>query len=57
MGNSPDIKIVISCHKESVVPDNPLLIPVQVGAALSARRLPIRGDDEGVITATKKYDI
>ena len=43
-----DVKIFISCHKESFVPDCPILIPVQAGAALSGHRFcGMRYDDEG----------
>lgn len=33
------IKIYVSCHKDYYVPIHPLLYPIQVGAALSPRRL------------------
>ncbi|MDD4839288.1 MAG: DUF4422 domain-containing protein [Clostridia bacterium] len=42
-----NIKILVSCHKESYVPENKLLIPIQVGAK---GKRPIAGmlrDDEG----------
>lgn len=43
-----NIKIAVACHKPSVLPNNPLFVPVQVGAALAARRMPgMRYDDEG----------
>ncbi|MEY8222090.1 DUF4422 domain-containing protein [Enterocloster aldenensis] len=43
-----DVKIFISCHKESFVPNNPMLVPVQAGAALSDRHFSgMRYDDEG----------
>lgn len=42
------IKIFVVCHKPTYVLDNPLLIPVQVGAAQAIQRLPgMRYDDEG----------
>lgn len=31
----PDIKLFVCCHQKCAVPDHPLLIPMQVGAALS----------------------
>lgn len=33
------IEIYVSCHKESYVPNNSLLIPIQVGTALSNKKL------------------
>lgn len=33
------IEIYVSCHKESYVPSNSLLIPIQVGAALNSKKL------------------
>ena len=33
------INIYVACHKPSVVPDNPCLKPIQVGAALAATRM------------------
>lgn len=46
--NGPNIQIFVSCHKECVVPDVPLLRPIQVGAALAERRLAgMLHDDEG----------
>lgn len=42
------IKIYVSCHKESYVSDNPLLFPIQVGAALSKQHFPnMLHDDVG----------
>ena len=32
-----DIKLFVCCHKESPVPKHPLLVPMQVGAALAER--------------------
>lgn len=34
-----DIKIFVVCHKPSFVPDNPLLLPIQVGASLASQEL------------------
>lgn len=42
------IKIWIACHKPTYVPKNPLLVPIQVGAAITARRFPgMLQDDSG----------
>jgi len=44
----PQISIAVCCHKPSYVPDNKYLNPVQVGAAIAAKRLPgMQPDDEG----------
>lgn len=43
-----DMKLFVSCHQPAVVPDHPLLNPIQVGAALSETRFPgFLQDDEG----------
>jgi lipopolysaccharide biosynthesis glycosyltransferase len=34
-----NVKIFVSCHKESFVPENTYFVPVQVGAALTDKRL------------------
>lgn len=45
---NPDIKIYVVCHKPSYVPKNPYLYPIQVGTALSDKRLEgMLHDDEG----------
>lgn len=42
------IKLLIACHKPAYVPPNALLAPIQVGAALAARRFPgMLQDDDG----------
>ena len=42
------IKIAVACHKPSVLPVNDLLMPVQVGAAIAAKRMEgMQHDDEG----------
>lgn len=33
--NAADIKIFVSCHKPSYVPENPMLFPIQVGGELA----------------------
>ena len=48
VGQTPDIKIYVVCHKPSYVPENPYLYPIQVGTALNGTKLPgMRHDDEG----------
>ena len=43
-----EIKIAVACHKPSELPDNPIYIPVQVGAALAKKHMPnMAHDDEG----------
>lgn len=43
-----NIKIIIACHKPSVLPKNSLFLPVQVGSSLSAKRLTgMEHDDTG----------
>ncbi len=45
---NPNIKIYVVCHKESYVPENPYLFPVQVGTALASKRLDgMLHDDDG----------
>lgn len=44
----PNIKLFVCCHQQSKVPDHPLLVPIQVGAALSDQRFPgFISDDTG----------
>ena len=35
-----EIRLFVSCHKPTRVPEHPLLVPVQVGAALARERFP-----------------
>ena len=42
-----DIKILVACHKPSELPQNELFLPIQVGAALATRTLPIAQDNTG----------
>lgn len=43
-----EIKLLVSCHRPTPVPDYPLLCPIQVGAALSPERIPgFLHDDKG----------
>lgn len=44
-----DIKLFVSCHRDDVaIPDNGLVVPIQVGSALAARRFDgMLHDDEG----------
>ena len=45
---SEDIQLLVSCHKPDIhIPDNPLLRPIQVGAALNGRIDGMLHDDEG----------
>ncbi|MBQ8991999.1 DUF4422 domain-containing protein [Candidatus Saccharibacteria bacterium] len=41
------IHIAVACHKPSRLPENELLVPIQVGAKLAKTRLPFGGDDTG----------
>ena len=44
----PDIKIFVCCHKKTEVPEYPLLIPIQLGTALTGERFPgFLSDNEG----------
>ena len=46
--SKPNIKLFVVCHKPSYVPENELLYPIQVGAAIANKRLPgMLHDDEG----------
>lgn len=48
MKTVPKICIFTACHKSCFIPDNPILYPVQVGAALTDNRLSgMQPDDEG----------
>jgi lipopolysaccharide biosynthesis glycosyltransferase len=42
-----DIKILVACHKPSYVPDNDLLLPIQVGTALGQKIPNLTHDDSG----------
>lgn len=35
-----EVKLFVCCHQPKAIPDHPLLVPVQVGAALSEQRFP-----------------
>ena len=49
-----DIKIFVSCHKPTFVPNNKLLFPIQVGSALSNYKISdFLHDDEGVNISKK----
>ena len=42
------IRLLVCCHRPSRVPEHPMLVPVQVGAALAQERFPgFRQDDDG----------
>lgn len=59
MSSAPiNIKIYVSCHKDSYVPTNKLLFPVQVGTSINGRYLPdMLHDDEGdnISSKNKSY--
>lgn len=43
-----EIKLFVCCHQQSPVPSHPLLVPIQVGAALAETRFPgFLQDDTG----------
>ena len=45
-----EIRLFVSCHKPTREPEHPLLVPVQVGAALARERFPgFLYDDAGEI--------
>lgn len=47
-GSNPNIKLYVVCHKESYVPENPYLYPIQVGTSLSGKRIEgMLHDDQG----------
>lgn len=45
--NESRIHIAIACHKPSRLPDNPLLVPVQVNSANAEKRMNMAHDDDG----------
>ncbi len=46
--DKPNIKILISCHKEVPLPDSDMFLPVQVGATNTSQRFKgMQPDDEG----------
>ena len=52
-----NIQIAVACHKPSVLPTNALLMPVQVGSAIAARRMEgMRYDDEGENISAKDVE-
>lgn len=57
MNIPPKTCIFVACHKQSFIPDNPLLYPVQVGAALADKRLKgMQPDDEGDSISSRNPD-
>lgn len=45
---NPNIKIYVVCHKESYVPENPYLFPIQVGTSIASKKLDgMLHDNEG----------
>lgn len=59
MEKQADIRILIACHKPTYVPENPLFYPIQVGTALTDRRLEgmTYHDNEGDNISRKKIQI
>lgn len=53
MANSPNIKIVVASHKPYWMPDDPMYVPVQVGAAGKESIPGFQRDDEGDNISTK----
>ena len=50
----PNIKFFVSMHKESALPDLPMIYPIQVGAALADRHFDgVLHDDEGTDQISK----
>ena len=51
-----DIKLFICCHRKVQVPEHPLLVPIQVGAALAERHFPgfLRDDTGDNISAKNR---
>lgn len=45
--NEAKIHIAVACHKPSRLPENPLLVPVQVNSANAGKRMDMAHDDEG----------
>ena len=45
--NESKIHISVACHKPSRLPENPLLVPVQVNSANAGKRMDMAHDDEG----------
>lgn len=51
-----DINIFVACHKDSYVPKNDFLIPIQVGAEITNKKLDMIGDNTGEnISALNPY--
>lgn len=49
------VKILVACHKPVKLPENEMLLPIQVGAAASDMKLGIQRDDEGENISDKNY--
>lgn len=47
MTKRSNIKILVACHKPSELPDNKLMLPVQVGATNAKTDLGLQRDDDG----------
>ncbi len=53
-GNKQTIKVFVACHQETPVPNNPILVPLQVGASLSRNRFSnFHHDDTGENISSK----
>ena len=49
-----DIKILISCHKQSMVPDSKIMLPIEVGADLRKKHIEgILQDNQGENISSK----
>lgn len=58
MSKKPKIEILVVAHKPAVVPDNPLLKSIQVGAALSDNKLKVDyfdNDGDNMSTLNRSY--
>ena len=51
------IQIMIACHKPSMLPDNPLYLPVQVGAALKSDILQVPHHGAAPGGSVEAYDL
>ena len=47
MMNQTDVKIIIAAHKESLLPNSEMYVPLYVGSACSEQALPYTRDDSG----------
>ena len=47
MSIQPNVKLIIAAHKESLLPESEMYLPLHVGAACSDQLLPYVRDDSG----------